>query len=55
MKRTLQWTMFALACGLLIAARASARPSQGDTVAAADAATHFPPVNNLEDLFHRGR
>jgi hypothetical protein len=37
MKRTLQWTTFAVACGLLVAALATARPTQGDAVAAADA------------------
>ena len=55
MKRTLQWTTFALACGLLVAALATARPEQGDTVAAADALKPFPPVNSIHDLFPRGR
>jgi hypothetical protein len=56
MKRTLQWTAITVACGLLATAFVTARPVQGDTVAEADSATPYPPVNvRVEDLFPRGR
>ena len=57
MKRTLQWTTFALACGLLVATIAATRPAQGDTtVAADDTSVPFPHVNvRMADLFPPGR
>jgi hypothetical protein len=56
MKRTLQWTAITVACGLLATAFVTARPVQDDTVAEADSATPYPPVNvRVEDLFPRGR